>query len=219
MCRSRVRRWAGPCSCGQDSVGGAIKLEGGAIGFDGSGPAACAAAGGQCLPFGSGPCTLVGPPGACNPDQPGPGGSFCCAVGPAGGTCSDVKASDYDQSCQVDGDCVGISTRSCFLCAFNCPNAAINAGALAQYTSDVASSTAMLSGQRLACSGDCPIDLPSCVSGRCQWGPPYPLKDAAVPPCPARPICIIVRDAAADTGAHAVAIDTGPSDATDVSAE
>jgi hypothetical protein len=59
-------------------------------------------------------------------------------------------------------------------------------GALPRYMSDVASTTAMLSGQGLACSGDCGVNPLCCVSGRCQWSPecPAPRNDAGAA-CPA----------------------------------
>ncbi len=59
---------------------------------DNSGPAACAAAGGQCL-IGGNTCPNRGPQD-CNPDR-NPGGAFCCLPCPAG-----TKANDAGTECQ-----------------------------------------------------------------------------------------------------------------------
>jgi hypothetical protein len=166
-----------------------------------SGSAACVAAGGQCVRPGGGPCTLVGPEQACSPDQVG--GTFCCAVAPDA-SCPDggIQASNYDQTCVTDSDCVAISANeSCSLCGLVCTNATINARAQAQYLSDIANTTASLTSQRMACTGDCGVNSACCVSGRCEWGtqcnaPLVPIGDAGT-------------DAAADTGASDGATDGG----------
>jgi hypothetical protein len=83
-----------------------------------------------------------------------------------------IQASSYDQSCTVDTDCRLIGEgNACTPCAFNCPfNGAINAGALAQYTSDVANTPAVaasFNGQ--TCFAGCPsASNPCCVAGKCQ---------------------------------------------------
>jgi hypothetical protein len=136
----------------------------------GSGAASCAAAGGHCVGAGA-PCTLVGTPHDCNPDTPG--GSFCCVLDFDGGGCKGtIHASDYDQSCSTDTDCVAISANdSCRLCALGCTNEAINVGALARYQSDIGETTATLSDARLACAGDCVVNPPPCcMGGKCQVG-------------------------------------------------
>jgi hypothetical protein len=135
------------------------------------GAASCAAAGGHCVAAGAGPCTLVGGPHDCSPDAPG--GSFCCGPVFDGGSCKGtVRASDYDQSCSADTDCVAISANdSCRLCGLGCTNDAIRVSALARYQSDIAQTTAVLSGRRLACAGDCVVNPPPCcIGGKCQVG-------------------------------------------------
>ena len=134
--------------------------------------AACAAAGGQCGYGGGNGCTIVGPEQACNSDQPG--GSFCCAVAPdAGCTDGGVTASNYDQSCTLDSDCIAIAEgNSCSLCGFDCPSAAINVAGYGQYLADIAYTTADLSGQRQACSNVCMVKTaPCCAGGMCQACP------------------------------------------------
>jgi hypothetical protein len=174
----------------------------GDVPLDDAGAAACAAAGGQCVgfPFG-GTCTLVGPAQACNSDRPG--GSFCCAIAADAGTCDDIKASKYDQSCTADTDCVAVyEGNSCALCALTCPGgAAISTGALARYTSDIANTTANVSTKRLACSSECGVTPPPrCVAGRCERGDFGAGSQT---------------DAAADTGADAAMADAGTGDAAD----
>lgn len=59
---------------------------------DTSGPAACTAAGGQCL-IGGNSCPNRGPQD-CNPDK-NPGGAFCCLPCPTG-----TKANDGGTACE-----------------------------------------------------------------------------------------------------------------------
>jgi hypothetical protein len=50
-----------------------------------------------------------------------------------------IRASDYDQSCTKDTDCVEISQGpTCNPCYFSCSNAAINVRSMAQYNADTA---------------------------------------------------------------------------------
>jgi hypothetical protein len=83
-----------------------------------------------------------------------------------------IQASNYDQSCTVDTDCRLIGEgNACTPCAFNCPfSGAINAGALAQYTSDVANTPAVaMSFNGQGCLAGCPVAFnPCCVGGKCQ---------------------------------------------------
>ena len=106
-----------------------------------------------------------------------------------------IQASNYDQSCKVDTDCRLIGEgNACTPCAFNCPfSGAINAGALAQYTSDVANTPAVaasFNGQ--PCFAGCPAASvhaawPASVSvdtGQCPApdAGAEPRRTAAVPP-------------------------------------
>ena len=137
-----------------------------------SGPAACAAAGGQCLLGGAPNCVIVGPQD-CKPDR-NPGGAFCCldkAVVPDAASCTDggIEASSYDQTCAKDSDCVAIGEgNSCLLCAFNCTNAAISKGALAKYMADIANTPAGISDSSGKCFSGCPAEFgPCCNAGKC----------------------------------------------------
>jgi hypothetical protein len=163
----------------------------------------CVAAGGQCVSFGATCTTIVGPVQACDSDTPG--GAFCCALA---GSCT-AKASNYNQSCKVDSDCVAVHEGDlCNLCALNCTNAAINVSAQAQYMSDLVNTPAAISAQRLACTGDCAVQFgPCCVGGTCQMGGQCPAPG------------VLVRDAAADTGADAAMVDAATDSPTDAAAD
>jgi hypothetical protein len=105
---------------------------------------------------------------------------FCCIdhiciLGQAAETeiCDDpdaqvIQASKYDQACTTDSDCVEVGVGNfCYPGADNCPNAAINNGALSQYQADVAKTQAAVCG---GLSG-CPADIgPCCRQGTCQMG-------------------------------------------------
>jgi hypothetical protein len=160
----------------------------------------CTAAGGQCL-GGDLACT-----GVLGPQDCGGGGSFCCvpnAIGPDAGSCTGanvrlIQASNYDQSCTTDSDCIGVGLGNvCFVCDVDCPNAAINRSAQAQYRTDV---------PRFPASDvDCgcptyPVG-PCCVGGMCQMG-----TQCANP---------VPTDAAADTGVDAAVVDAATDSATD----
>jgi hypothetical protein len=190
----------------------------------------CVEAGGLC---GVSACSAVGPQSC------GSKGETCCldSLGPlcaaeAGAT--PIVASSYDQSCQVDSDCVAIGVGdSCYPCGVVCPgNAAINASSLARYMQDVAASPAGKGG--FFCN--CPLYSPSsvcCNAGLCA---PYclDLVDAGADAAPstvvdggadgssvgdggadAAPVVdASTDDAAVDAGRDAApAFDAGPSDA------
>jgi hypothetical protein len=124
----------------------------------------CEEAGGQC---GASACSALGPQSC------GATGGACCldalgAACAAEGGSSPIAASSYDQSCQVDSDCVAIGIGDpCYPCEVLCPGtAAINASSMAQYTADVARSPS--GSGRVACS--CPLYDPAsvcCNAGRC----------------------------------------------------
>jgi hypothetical protein len=79
-----------------------------------------------------------------------------------------IRASNYDQTCKVDMDCVLIAEGDpCTSCGISCSsNATINAGALAMYRSDIANTPAVVS----AADGGC-LSLCGTVSGRSDFGP------------------------------------------------
>lgn len=96
-----------------------------------------------------------------------------------------IQASNYDQSCHTDDDCVAVAEGNfCVPGATFCPfSGAINKSAYAQYQADVAKTNAAICGA----GGSCGASLgPCCQSGTCQTGNTC----AALPP----------PDAAADSG-------------------
>lgn len=127
---------------------------------------ACVAAGGQCQATST--CTAIGP------EDCAAGASCCFDHICAPGTGSQViAASSYDQSCAVDSDCAGVSEGdSCKPCDFSCANAAINAGALAKYTSDSSGFPSVVAVAHGVCPSSCGDGPggPCCVGGKCQVG-------------------------------------------------
>jgi hypothetical protein len=106
-----------------------------------------------------------------------------------------VQASDYDQSCATDTDCVSVTEGNvCHPSASQCPNAAISQSAFAQYQADVDKALTYCDDPS-ACGF---VSPPCCVGGKCQAGGQC---SSAVP-----------TDASADTGTDAV-LDGGPGDA------
>ncbi len=86
---------------------------------------------------------------------------------PNGNTCGTIKASDYDQSCTLDSDCV-IEPEGDFCVneCTNCASAVISRKAKAQYEVDLASKISML----LSCP--CPLaPIPVCNHGKCADAP------------------------------------------------
>ena len=77
-----------------------------------------------------------------------------------------IQASDYDQSCTTDSDCVAVGEGSfCYPGAGRCPSAAIRTSALAQYQAEVSRTWAV------ACFvfGSCTLSLgPCCRAGTCR---------------------------------------------------
>jgi hypothetical protein len=120
-----------------------------------TGPAACAATGAQCevdtgCRFQS--IEACGPRAICCLDM-------LCA---ADATAPIIQASDYDQSCAVDSDCVGVRVGNGCTCEISCetatsPGAAINMDALPQYTADFAKFP------HVFCN--CPPPPPPCADG------------------------------------------------------
>ena len=96
--------------------------------------------------------------------------AFCVDAAPPQ-TCiaADIHASNYDQACQTDSDCVlvveGYACASCSVCA---PSSAINSSAVSQYEADVAKivGPTMGGGGCAPCCG--PIFLACCHSGQCR---------------------------------------------------
>jgi hypothetical protein len=78
-----------------------------------------------------------------------------------------ISASDYDQSCNVDSDCVPVGEgNACFPCTIICKVAAISRRGLPFYQSDVSETTGGLETERVSCN--CPFEpIPCCRSGVC----------------------------------------------------
>jgi hypothetical protein len=81
-----------------------------------------------------------------------------------------ILASNYDQSCQTDSDCIGVGEGNfCIPGARNCPSsAAINRSAYSQYQADVAKTNASICSAVSSCGGGFG---PCCRHGFCQMGP------------------------------------------------
>ncbi len=91
---------------------------------------------------------------------------LCCAVDEDAG-CTEIEASNYDQSCKSDSDCVTVSVgNACEKCVFACGEnvGAINAAAIAQYTADVAMTPA---GVGFCGCPSVGVVVPCCRSGQC----------------------------------------------------
>jgi hypothetical protein len=82
-----------------------------------------------------------------------------------------ISASNYDQSCTVDTDCVEVSSSDyCSTTDCQCGGSAINVGALAQFKADV-SKTPIGSGALMGKVCGCGIAFgPCCRHGVCQGG-------------------------------------------------
>ncbi len=82
-----------------------------------------------------------------------------------------IQSSNYDQSCQTDGDCIAVAEGNlCVPSATFCPlSGAINKSAYTRYQADVAKTNAAICGA----VGSCGASLgPCCRSGTCQTGNP-----------------------------------------------
>jgi hypothetical protein len=112
-------------------------------------------------------------------------GIYCCidhvCTGNVPKTCPDgssrpIKASNYDQSCKTDMDCVVINEGNACSGISNCGAAAINRSAYAQYQSDIANRPcASVSSCGRTGAGPC------CRNGQCQW---------SIALCDALPACV-----------------------------
>jgi hypothetical protein len=96
------------------------------------------------------------------------GGAPLDAGAPSTGSaeCS-ISASDYDQSCKVDSDCVDVFEGQ--LCGSNCrcPNATINQSAQARYESVVSHADAGVTTCFCPCFGPSRCEQGVCVFHRC----------------------------------------------------
>jgi hypothetical protein len=84
---------------------------------------------------------------------------------PTGNVCGTIRASDYDQTCAVDSDCVAVDEGD--LCVPNhcdCGSAAISAGAQAQYELDYSAKLSVVPAGHCPCP---PEANPLCDHGVC----------------------------------------------------
>jgi hypothetical protein len=90
-----------------------------------------------------------------------------------------ILASNYDQSCHNDSDCVGVAEGNfCVAGAGNCASAAaINKGAYSQYQADVAKTNAAICRAASSCGSSFG---PCCRHGLCQMG--VECADSGAPP-------------------------------------
>jgi hypothetical protein len=134
-----------------------------------TGPAACPAAGEQCEV--DAVCRFQSLE-ACGP------GAMCCLdmLCAADATAPIIQASDYDQSCAVDSDCVEVHGGNGCTCEVSCETspAAINMGALPQYAADFAKFPHVFCNclpPAPPCANEGFVG-PHCVGGMCQFTSP-----------------------------------------------
>jgi hypothetical protein len=78
-----------------------------------------------------------------------------------------ISASDYDQSCKVDGDCAGVTSGNYCMAGCLCGGSAINVSALPQFNAAVAA-TPLGSGALGGTGCPCPDTMgPCCRHGTC----------------------------------------------------
>jgi hypothetical protein len=113
-----------------------------------------------------------------------------------------IQASNYDQSCKTDSDCVAVAEGNACSPGFrNCPTATINVGDMAKYNADVAMTNAALCsapGDCLDESGPC-CHGGACVMDNCQ--PPPPCMDTAG--CATGQVCCLANEITMSTACQA----------------
>ena len=116
-------------------------------------------------------------------DGPSVDGSGDAGVDTDSGTCM-ISASNYDQSCNVDSDCVQVSAGDyCSTATCHCGGSAINVRALAQFKADV-SKTPLGSGAVMGAICGCPCESGAvCRSGTCQPAFCLPPPTDTLPAC------------------------------------
>jgi hypothetical protein len=128
----------------------------------------CTAAGGECLPQGSSECAHFGLTELeCGSGGP-TNGDWCCldrffAACDQGQTFP-IVASDYDQSCEKNSDCIGIGEGDGCGCGTSCPNAAINVADQPKWLAQLAQTPAATASIVCNCPAFFGVD---CVDHRC----------------------------------------------------
>src|SRR5580692_5594444 len=175
----------GACEGGGSCVDGSVVAAAGVADARGDGPVACASRFDCSSLYSLAPDQDLVP---CCVDS-------VCNLETYDGDCTDasaqiILASDYDQSCMTDSDCIWVAEGNfCYPGLTNCGTATISKSANAQYQADVAKTRAA----SCYAPGNCGADFgPCCVSGMCQVG---------------SQCGNLAGDASADTGAAAVDAD------------
>ena len=108
--------------------------------------------------------------------------SFMCCLAVAiagchsGGSLSEqtqnhsIAASEFQQSCTVDADCVAVYEGTLTCCGGSCPNAAVNQVGYSAYASAVASRTPMCNPEPPCAALSC-LSGAICANGSCQFSP------------------------------------------------
>jgi hypothetical protein len=103
---------------------------------------------------------------------------YCCSnnscVADQPDECTDanvqlIQASNYDQSCKTNSDCVSISEGNACDLLPCCPNATISKGAFAQYQSDLAKTRLGSCSIPPTYGCSCGTYDFCCLNGSCQW--------------------------------------------------
>jgi hypothetical protein len=104
-------------------------------------------------------------------DGPSTDGSYAAGPDADSGLCI-IAASNYDQSCNVDSDCVEVSSGDyCSPTTCTCGGSAINVKAMAEFNADVANTPLGSNTLSEAVVCGCPLPGgPCCRSGVCQSG-------------------------------------------------
>jgi hypothetical protein len=149
---------SGGCACG----GSAVNVSG----LPGYRAAVASLSLGLCsCPFEGSPRCLGGQCGICDGFNDPPACSDGGSTAPDAGTCVDIELAAYDQSCQVDSDCIQVTmgmicSPSCF-----CGGSAISASEETQYQSQ----TAGIANRDCPCAYD---GEPRCMQNKCVLCPP-----------------------------------------------
>jgi hypothetical protein len=124
----------------------------------------CEVVGGKCVADGDGACQQTAAEDCASGDA---SKAATCCLDPLFAACNagkntPIKASNYEQNCNVDADCIAIGEGDGCNCEVNCQNAAINGGDVEAWRLDLAKTPAHF----LTCH--CPAaTAPCCVDHVC----------------------------------------------------
>src|SRR5579871_2904862 len=100
---------------------------------------------------------------------PADGGSPESTIG-EGGVCVDIEPATYDQSCEVDSDCIAIASGQLCNDGCICPSVAVNKSGEARYSAAISSLPPPSCAGPGPCGFGCDcyaIGSPSCVANKC----------------------------------------------------